>query len=176
MISFATRSFERAGHPGKDTSGQRLTYLLRPNVTRPDYSAPLSLDTPPATESEVSTFEFASESDFASDTHSEGGVESEIEGVPPKTGGVALSDIAESTPGSPAFPAAPPPYDLDESWSIIGDSDHDGGDEYDLTSSVGSLNVQDADLVTRAQPRIRQTPLRSNVWERHRRSNSNLFT
>ena len=53
---------------GKDTSDQRLTYILRPNVTRPDFIAAGALDTPPITdESEMSAFEYASESDFISD-------------------------------------------------------------------------------------------------------------
>ena len=37
-------------HQGKGASDNRLTYLLRPNVTRPDRRAPATLDTPPITD------------------------------------------------------------------------------------------------------------------------------
>ena len=40
---------------GKDIAGFRLTYLLRPNVTRPDYRAPTTLDTPPVTDIDYSS-------------------------------------------------------------------------------------------------------------------------
>ncbi|EJD02908.1 uncharacterized protein FOMMEDRAFT_28541 [Fomitiporia mediterranea MF3/22] len=52
-------------HRGKDIDGRRLTYLLRPNVTRPDYAARNALDTPPATESDYS-LGVLSESDILS--------------------------------------------------------------------------------------------------------------
>ncbi|PAV18746.1 hypothetical protein PNOK_0558900 [Pyrrhoderma noxium] len=49
----------------KDVDGRRLTYLLRPNVTRPDYTLRDTLDTPPATESDYS-LSVLSESDILS--------------------------------------------------------------------------------------------------------------
>ena len=55
---------------GKDVSGHRLTYFLRPNVTRPDFFARSLLDTPPATDidysSHASTVNSGAESDAAS--------------------------------------------------------------------------------------------------------------
>ncbi|KAK7035503.1 hypothetical protein VNI00_011796 [Paramarasmius palmivorus] len=56
----------------KDVSGTRLTYLLRPNVTRPDPATAATIDTPPVTDLDNSSH-FGSESDFLSDrdTHSE---------------------------------------------------------------------------------------------------------
>ena len=51
---------------GKDVEGRRLTYLLRPHVTRQDYAARNVLDTPPATESDAS-LGVLSESDLASE-------------------------------------------------------------------------------------------------------------
>ena len=52
-------------YTGKDVDGRRLTYLLRPNVTRPDYTLRDTLDTPPATESDYS-LSVLSESDILS--------------------------------------------------------------------------------------------------------------
>jgi hypothetical protein len=37
-------------HKGKGALDNRLTYLLRPNVTRPDRRAPAAVDTPPVTD------------------------------------------------------------------------------------------------------------------------------
>ncbi|KAF9263414.1 hypothetical protein L218DRAFT_348707 [Marasmius fiardii PR-910] len=54
----------------KDVSGRRLTYLLRPNVTRPDHSAATGVDTPPATDIDTSS-QFASDSDLHSDLDSQ---------------------------------------------------------------------------------------------------------
>lgn len=175
----------------KDASGQRLTYILRPNVTRPDHLATTVLQTPPATDSELSALEFASESDFASDTRSDVDSENDMDtgssnyhlrpGPNPRVG-QALSDIAESTPGSPYHGPTtpnPPPPDVDDfdNWSVIGGSDVDGG-ESDLASSVGSLSLRDEVETTpragqvAARVGLRQTPLRAHLWDRSRRSAS----
>ncbi|KAH8107993.1 hypothetical protein BXZ70DRAFT_913579 [Cristinia sonorae] len=133
----------------KDTTGQRLTYLLRPNVTRPDFAASAALATPPATESEHSAFEL--DSDFAADTdassvHFEQD-DSDMEGAPPPLRGSLLEDIAESAPGSPLFAASHPPGPQSvDGWSVIGDSDmerEEGESDRDLASSVGSLSLED---------------------------------
>ncbi|KAL5485274.1 hypothetical protein ACEPAI_7916 [Sanghuangporus weigelae] len=51
----------------KDVDGRRLTFLLRPNVTRSDYAARNILDTPPATAGETdSSLGVLSESDILS--------------------------------------------------------------------------------------------------------------
>lgn len=44
-------------------ASERLTYLLRPNVTRPDFFAPTSIATPPVTDIDSSS-QFDTESDF----------------------------------------------------------------------------------------------------------------
>ena len=51
---------------GKDVDGRRLTYLLRPNVTRPDHTARAALDTPPATELSDYSLGVLSETDILS--------------------------------------------------------------------------------------------------------------
>ncbi|KAF8919933.1 hypothetical protein CPB85DRAFT_1429410 [Mucidula mucida] len=47
----------------KEVSGERFTYLLRPNVTRPDFFAPAAIATPPVTDIDSSS-QFDTESDF----------------------------------------------------------------------------------------------------------------
>lgn len=51
---------------GKDVDGRRLTYLLRPNVVRPDFNARDGVATPPATESDYSSLGVLSETDILS--------------------------------------------------------------------------------------------------------------
>jgi len=54
----------------KEISGQRFTYLLRPNVVYPDHRAPGVLDTPPMTDADYSS---------QPETESDYGVDSDIE-------------------------------------------------------------------------------------------------
>ncbi|KAH7904751.1 hypothetical protein BJ138DRAFT_868061 [Hygrophoropsis aurantiaca] len=135
----------------KEVSGERLTYLLRPNATRPDYGIAASLDTPPVTETDYSS-QIETESDFVS----EGDLgESDREHAPE-----ALDAISEaSRAGSPA------------EWSIIGGSDieRDGdisaAERDDFSASLESLSLSNnADQTPRAIPYIRSSPLRSRAW------------
>ena len=76
---------------GKDTSAQRLTYLLRPNVTRPTHHAVPTLDTPPVTDlSELSATDFDTESELVSDRDA-----SDVEGPSPSASGPGLTAIVE---------------------------------------------------------------------------------
>ncbi|KAH9935680.1 uncharacterized protein B0H18DRAFT_869033 [Fomitopsis serialis] len=153
----------------KDNSGQRLTYLLRPNVTRPTHGLSTGLDTPPATDLESSVhsdFDAGSASDAFSDRRSDSGLDSDVELVAcpaPR----ALSAIAESAPGSPARAPAPLEPLSEDEWSVIGD-DADAEDSEVEAARVGSLALRDAE----ASPRMRQASFRSHVWERQRRSAS----
>ncbi|KIL65847.1 hypothetical protein M378DRAFT_76282 [Amanita muscaria Koide BX008] len=61
----------------KDVAGFRLTYLLRPNVTRPDHRAATALDTPPVTDIDYSSHP-ESDLDFLSDL-SEKAADSDME-------------------------------------------------------------------------------------------------
>ena len=94
---------------GKDTSGTRLTYLLRRTHPLPDQShltagtgAGISgLDTPPPTDESAldpeSDFALSDiPSDVSSDVESERGIDAH-----PSVRAAALSDIEESRPGSP---------------------------------------------------------------------------
>ncbi|KAI0730340.1 hypothetical protein C8Q72DRAFT_874823 [Fomitopsis betulina] len=156
----------------KDTSGQRLTYLLRPNVTRPTHGVPSGLDTPPTTDLDSSVhsdFDAGSASDAFSDRRSESGADSDAEPVARPTAH-ALSAIAESAPGTPARTAAPLAPLSDDDWSVIGDeADAEESETEDrLATGVGSLSLGDAE----ASPRTRQASFRSPLWERQRRSAS----
>ncbi|KAI0705074.1 hypothetical protein C8T65DRAFT_653130 [Cerioporus squamosus] len=174
----------------KDTSGQRLTYLLRPNVTRPTHAAP-TLDTPPVTDlSELSATDFDTESELVSDRDA-----SDIEGPNPPARMTSIVEVSSdaSAPSSPAMGAAyvtraVPPASASgresDGWSVLGESDIDvDGDlsapEDDLASSVASLSLGDAGGDVERTPvamgmRRRQGPdaLRSRLLERQRRSAS----
>ncbi|KAH7888727.1 hypothetical protein F5I97DRAFT_1803117 [Phlebopus sp. FC_14] len=102
----------------KETGGHRLTYLLRPNITRPDPQSALALDTPPATDASdfhPSDHDDATPSDFtttdASDLSDVDSITGYIPSTDDKDNDIRLSEIAESRPSSPA------------AWSVIGGSD-----------------------------------------------------
>ncbi|KAL1744763.1 hypothetical protein HDZ31DRAFT_37797 [Schizophyllum fasciatum] len=129
----------------KDVDGERLTYLLRPNVFRPDASGAYSLETPPVTDIDYSSQ--LSESDLAS---SDAG-DSDIEERRGTRAAAALPAISEDRPASPA----------DSSWSLIEDAVSADGDlsasDAELAASVESLSLDEEQL-----PRRR--PLRPAPW------------
>ncbi|KAL0570512.1 hypothetical protein V5O48_011458, partial [Marasmius crinis-equi] len=138
----------------KDVSGKRLTYLLRPNVTRPDHNAAIGIDTPPATDVDSSSH-FGSDSDFLSDRDAHSDLaESDIERDLPQP---HLTTIPERpTPSSPLA------SDDEEKWSVVGGSDIDGdeseNDSGGLVESIVSLSIQeeeggDGDTTLDATPR-----------------------
>ena len=156
---------------GKEVNSQRVTYLLRPNVTRPDRQAQSTLDTPPGTDLDYPSHEH--ESDIISEPPSSPDIDSDILAEHDSDMDGALSAIEESP--------APRTQELDpdKSWSVVGDTDAEGDEsesEHGLVASVGSLSIQDVN----ASPRVVATPairhhssLRPRVWEyRHGRSTS----
>ncbi|KAI0630247.1 hypothetical protein C8Q77DRAFT_1219840 [Trametes polyzona] len=178
----------------KDTSGQRLTYLLRPNVTRPNRTAAPLLDTPPVTDlSELSGHEFDTESELVSDRDL-----SDAEGparTRPAHGLGAITELASdaSAPPSPALGATsayagssvPSMAPLDDGWSVISGSDAEGdlsapeGEEDRLEHGVAALSLSDADdadadrtFVVDVRRRQGADALRSRLLERQRRSAS----
>lgn len=136
---------------------ERLTYLLRPNVTRPDFRATMSLDTPPTTD--IDHASLLDESDFAT---SESEVASDSDVDAPQSARVievpSLPPISESRPTSPA---------ISEEWSPIGGSDLDGdesdvGDPSNISASIDSLSVLDPDSTPQANRATTQG--RPTVW------------
>ncbi|KAI8972258.1 hypothetical protein BD414DRAFT_500706 [Trametes punicea] len=178
----------------KDASGQRLTYLLRPNVTRPSRHAAPVIDTPPVTDlSELSGHEVDTESEFLSDRDL-----SDAEGPAPTRIGAAARGLgaivevgsdasASASPlvgavyaGSSVSPMAP----LDDGWSVVGGSDAEGdlsaleSEEVGLEGDVQALSLSDAEVdadrtfVADARRRSGPEALRSRLLDRQRRSAS----
>ncbi|KAJ7188330.1 hypothetical protein C8R46DRAFT_1023721 [Mycena filopes] len=140
----------------KEVSGQRLTYLLRPNVQYPDYHAAIGVDTPPATDIDLSS-QLDTDSELASDhdTRSEAG-----DSV---AGSIVehMSTIEEDGVLSPRLP--PAPESIEDDWSEVGDVDNDG-DESGMGESVSSLAV-DPDATMVVETRLAQLSLRARSWE-----------
>jgi hypothetical protein len=177
---------------GKHVAGQRLTYLLRPNVTRPDHSAAALLDTPPPTDLDYySQGDIESESDFISDREELSQYSSISE--PLGRSQSALSSISETSPSVAHHDHHRYTYraaageQSDDDWSVIG-GDIEMDDERPRSGSgnVEQYSVQreiDVDQTpTRVSqgstifsgythPSTRQSPL-SRVWERRNRANS----
>lgn len=140
---------------GKEVSGQRLTYLLRPNVNYPEFHATMGLDTPPVTDIDMSS-QLDTDSEFASDhdTRSEAG-----DSV---AGSVLehMSTIEEDSVSSPHLPSGHDPL-TDDDWSVAGDIDTDGsafGDE-GVLQSIDSL----ADETVVVERGLAQLSLRSRA-------------
>jgi len=174
--------------PGKDTSGQRLTYLLRPNVSRPNHET-VNLDTPPATD-----FNYSSQGDIEDDSDmillSDRELASSIDSLPSAPG---LSPVQETAFTTQVRPCG---VDSDDDWSVVGDdleadaelSGNEGGrrrrgptvDSIPEEPGSDSLTTEGGIDVTPRPNRmlynegvrsVRQTPL-SRVWDRTPRNSS----
>jgi len=96
----------------KGDSDQRLTYLLRPNVRRPDHHAAVILDTPPVTDVDYSSNpDLDTDDNIDSDCITDRELESDV-------------DVAEPT--LPAMVASPHIGSSDNSWSLVDDADIEG--------------------------------------------------
>ncbi|KAF8554165.1 hypothetical protein OG21DRAFT_1462970 [Imleria badia] len=145
----------------KETDGYRLTYLLRPNITRPDprlNAASRTLDTPPSTDASDFHVSDASFSDYNATDASD--IDSTPGDLPTDTR--SLSDIEESCPSSPA------------SWSVIGGSDFsiDSGNDTDdcgFAASMESLSLstlaESDDFATPSRLHDATTPVSTDVLE-----------
>ncbi|PPQ70958.1 hypothetical protein CVT24_009958 [Panaeolus cyanescens] len=109
---------------------QRLTYLLRPNVTRPDRRAPATLQTPPITDIDYSSNPETDnvDSDFVSDRDLDSDIELE-------TKASALTPIEEKSKSTSPTKS--------EDWLIVEEEDSVGGesdgvDEFESGSEFGS--------------------------------------
>ncbi|KAJ4468147.1 hypothetical protein J3R30DRAFT_1679066 [Lentinula aciculospora] len=148
----------------KEVSGSRLTYLLRPNVSRPDRQAAASLNTPPMTDLDVSSH-LDSDTDFGSSAFAD----SDVESVISQPGAVAADNLSDIDEGLHS-----------DSWSVIGDSDADGElseADHPLTSQFGSLSLRArSEDPERTLEAISARALRhistSNRWQAQRSSSS----
>ncbi|KAJ7096378.1 hypothetical protein C8R44DRAFT_889688 [Mycena epipterygia] len=142
----------------KEVSGQRLTYLLRPNVNYPEFHATMGLDTPPATDIDMSS-QLDTDSEFASDHDARSEAGDSIAGSVLEH----MSTIEEDSVSSPhLLPSGHDPL-TDDEWSVAGDVDTDGsafGDE-GMLQSVNSL----ADETVVVERGLAQLSLRSRAWD-----------
>ena len=154
--------------PGKEVSGQRLTYLLRPNVVYPDHHAPGGLDTPPMTDAD-----YSSQLDAESDRGSLD-LDSDIEQHPSNTG--LLSAISErNIPTSSVLD--------DEKWSTIDheETDVESVSDAGLTASLDGLSLHADEVAEYTHRHIaasqygsklsRKRVLRRRLHSHHRRQN-----
>ena len=170
-------------HKGKGASDNRLTYLLRPNVTRPDRRAPATIDTPPVTDYSSNP---DTDDNLDSDFVSEREMESDIE----LDGDVnfALPAIKEaSLPVSPVLSVS------GDAWSLVDKGtddnsqvdDFESGSEFESADSLLHSGVEALSLVSplplsdpltqpehedpdRTLTGIRTHPLRDNTPARRR--------
>ena len=125
-------------HKGKGASDNRLTYLLRPNVTRPDRRAPAALDTPPVTDFDYSS-NLDTDDNIDSDFISERELESDIEQLDNDVN-FALPAIKEaSLPVSPVLSVG------EDAWSLV-DKGRDGNLQVDDFESGSELESADSIL------------------------------
>ncbi|KAJ7703254.1 hypothetical protein B0H17DRAFT_922419 [Mycena rosella] len=160
-VVHCTARYHKVVSFSKEVSGQRLTYLLRPNVNYPEFHVTMSLDTPPATDIDLSS-QLDTDSEFASDhdTRSEAGdsvADSVVE---------HMSTIEEDSVPSPS---SRQPL-TDDEWSVAGDIDTDGGDDFGM-ESIASLSG-DPNATVVVEHRLAQLSLRSRPWHAQTRSTS----
>ncbi|TFY80977.1 hypothetical protein EWM64_g3031 [Hericium alpestre] len=172
----------------KDTAEHRLTYLLRPNATRPDRSARDHLVTPPTTDHDVSSLSaydsdlVSSFSDIQSDGLSDIISDSEhgnASGDAAPAGRAPLSDIASDVEADVeadiASERAPSRGSIGslyhaaleeaEAWSVEGASD--------LDRAIDELSLQDDAHPDDTPSRFRRAiPHRNSVWNRTRSGSS----
>ncbi|KAJ7218116.1 hypothetical protein GGX14DRAFT_599781, partial [Mycena pura] len=167
-VIHCTARYHKIVSYSKDVSGQRLTYLLRPNVayvriSYPEFHVTMGIDTPPTTDMDFSS-QLDSESERASDydVHSEAG-----EFVP---GVQHMTTIEEDFVASPRTP-----YSIDDDeWSVITDGDADDDESgNDLDQSVDSLG-DDPDETLLAVRRFSHLSLRSRALARAQVRSSSL--
>ena len=169
---------------GKGASDNRLTYLLRPNVTRPDRRAPATIDTPPVTDySSNPDTDDNLDSDFVSERELESDIELDDDV------NFALPAIKEaSLPVSPVLSVG------GDAWSLVDKGtddnsqvdDFESGSEFESADSILYSGVEALSLVPplplsdplTTQPEledpdrtltgIRSHPLRDNASARRR--------
>jgi len=157
----------------KELSGRRLTYLLRPNVTRPDHLAPGTLDTPPVTD-----IDHSSHPDTDSDR---GGLETDSDVEQPSLEQPThLPAISEDFPPVSSPVVSPPSRLQEDAWSMVGDTDVEGdesGSDADLAAAVDSLSLAGAEADLDATPKAdlylrQQASLRRHFWPQGRAPSS----
>ncbi|KAG5647066.1 hypothetical protein DXG03_001436 [Asterophora parasitica] len=159
----------------KELSGRRLTYLLRPNVTRPDHRAPGALDTPPVTD-----IDYSSHPDSESER---GGLETDSDLEEPSSAqpSAHLPAISEDFSSANSSPIILPVSHVDaDAWSLIEDSDVEGDascSDAELMAEVDALSLGPADTDLDATPKAnlylrQQASIRRRAWPQVRAASS----
>ncbi|KAI5123076.1 hypothetical protein M0805_000510 [Coniferiporia weirii] len=154
----------------KDVDGRRLTYLLRPNVTRPDYTARNVIDTPPATESDYS-LGVLSETDILSveDNEPISDTISDSE-LPLDSRHRRLSSVSEQADESGAEVTPRPLRTNRASFLAENAADADIDDDESVVGDVLARSVESLDLnPSYKEPPIRYTTQpaeRTPLWDR----------
>ncbi|KAF8160661.1 hypothetical protein B0H34DRAFT_795549 [Crassisporium funariophilum] len=138
----------------KGTSEHRLTYLLRPNVTRPDRRAPAALDTPPVTDLDYSSNP-ETDDNLDSDFISEHELESDME----------LDHVSHTHSTTNGFPAPESPTLAriqEDTWSLVEEGGETDADEFESGSEFDSGLGASIDAL---QPRLEALSLSSPLPE-----------
>ncbi|KAF8973014.1 hypothetical protein BDZ97DRAFT_1778762 [Flammula alnicola] len=146
----------------KGTSEQRLTYLLRPNVTRPDHRAPAALETPPVTDIDYSSNP-ETDDNIDSDFISDHDMESDIE-LDHSTSHLPAIDESPNMSSLVSLPAVD-----EETWSHIegeGTGGESDADEFESGSEFGSALGASVDfLQTRLETLSLESPSAPAILE-----------
>ncbi|KAG6899841.1 hypothetical protein C0993_006359 [Termitomyces sp. T159_Od127] len=104
----------------KEIAGRRLTYLLRPNVTRPDHYAITALDTPPVTDLDYSSY---------ADTESDrGGPETDSDAEQLPANQASHLPVITEDPSLPSSPKKSPPRLDEDQWAVTDAADLEDAD------------------------------------------------
>lgn len=154
---------------GKEISGRRLTYLLRPNVTRPDHYAVATLDTPPVTDLDYSSY---------ADTESDrGGLETDSDTEQPPANRASHLPVITEDPSLPSSPRRLPPRLDQDQWSVLNDTDL-GGTESESNADLDTrieaifLDSRQTGHNTTSEADLRRKAIRRRRRVLHERVNS----
>ena len=149
---------------GKDIDGRRLTFLLRPNVTRSDYAYRNALDTPPATAESDFSLGVLSESDVLSVEENELAPDNVSDAEPParhrRLSSVSERETESELDDTPRPARLRPPREREEPAEYADDDESVNGD---LAQSVDSLDLNPTTRqpsITHSLQLIERTPLR----------------
>lgn len=157
----------------KDTPTHRLTYILRPNVTRPDPATRATLATPPPTDLDFSSLS-SHDSDLPSSSLSD--VQS-IDGASDVLSEADFASDSEPPAQTRRHRALPAPLsgvasdaDADaETGFADADADAGGGGASDLERATEALSLANGNEMPRRATAYRT---RAAVWDHHRRGHS----
>ena len=157
-------------------SGRRYTYLLRPNVTRPDHHAAGTIDTPPTTDIDYSSYPDTELDSGGHETETDSDLEPPFASGPKPLTGISEEPSPMSYPGAPAIGP-----DSDSEASLPEDSDsetHELGSDAGVADTMYSLSLNsEADTVDNITFRMgpfhrQQGSLRRRIWAQGRRAPS----